>query len=347
MWSDKNLWWYCINRVIRRNVSSDEVLEWTEGRKNGPVDVESIFYCNSNRVINIVKKIYEKIDAFVKAHKGDDDKLFRNAILKLDDGRKITVPFARKGKITLHNNRENDTLQEDFDVDFVISPNHFRYKFLVEISFDNLDKSFSFAERNAYSYVENIDEEQMETIMSYLEQLYKQISTLEYDEDETYSIDNFTDEGRKQYNIIQQFNEEMKKLRETNPESSVLPSVETAVNWWIDQITGSMLADSFWDNLYFAFATADQDKIAAFKKSLSEILMDELSKGKEPNLSVGYGSNALLTKAMYESGINYSYSTTPQKIYMVVGSNSVKVSVGDEAQFEEIFADEVQKRKVK
>ena len=36
-----------------------------------------------------------------------------------------------------------------------------------------------------------------------------------------------------------------------------------------------------------------------------------------------------------------------QKIYMVVGSNSVKVSVGDEAQFEEIFADEVQKRKVK
>ena len=53
-WRQENDWHYTVGR---RNVSSGEVIEWTEGRKNGTVDEESIFYCNSNRVINIVKKI--------------------------------------------------------------------------------------------------------------------------------------------------------------------------------------------------------------------------------------------------------------------------------------------------
>ena len=41
-----------------------------------------------DKVIMLGKEIYKKVYDFVQANKGDDNKLFKKAMLKLKDGRK-------------------------------------------------------------------------------------------------------------------------------------------------------------------------------------------------------------------------------------------------------------------
>ncbi len=312
-----------------------------------------------NQVKNIGKEIYEKVSAFVQANKGDDDKLYSNAILRLSDGRKMVVPFNAWGgqpDIKIWNYQWNEELQRGSGDSFSIMPKS-GYGFLVDITFYYLDKDqvdFTASEKE-YPYKSDLTEEQKETIKSYMAQLYEQISTLVYDKEATRSVGNFTSEAKKQYNI-QQFNEEMRKLSETNPDSKVLPSVETAINWWINQFTGSRLGGSIGDdfNSVLAMTMADQvfsqtsvneTQVAAFRESLSKALMDELSKGIEPDLDVDYGPRGILADAMVESRI--SGSEAPFKTRMVVGVNSVRVSAGYGAKYEEIFADEVEEEKAK
>lgn len=312
-----------------------------------------------NQVKAIGKEIYEKVSSFVQANKGDDDKLYSNAILRLSDGRQMVVPFNAWGgqpDIKIWNYQWNEELQRGSGDSFSIMLES-GYGFLVDITFFYLDKDdvYFIASEKEYHYKRDLTEEQKETIKSYMAQLYEQISTLEYDKEATRSVSNFTHEARKQYNI-QQFNEEMRKLNETNPDSKVLPSVETAINWWIKQFTGSRRGGSIGDDFNFvlAMAMADQvfsqtsvneTQVAAFRESLSKALMDKLSKGIKPSLEVDYGPSGILADAMVESGI--SGNKAPFKTSMVVGVNSVMVSAGYGAKYEEIFANEVQEEKAK
>ena len=312
-----------------------------------------------NQVKAIGKEIYEKVSAFVQANKGDDDKLYSKAILRLSDGRKMVVPFNAWGgqpDIKIWNYQWNEELQRGSGDSFSIMHKS-GYGFLVDITLYYLDKDqvdFKASEKE-YPDKNDLTEEQKETIKSYMAQLYEQISTLEYDKEATRSIGNFTFEAEKQYNI-QQFNEEMRKLSEINPDSKILPSVETAINWWINQFTGSRLGGSIGDDFNFvlAMAMADQvfsqtsvneTQVAAFRESLSKALMDKLSKGIEPVLDVDYGPSGILDDAMVESGI--SGNKAPFKTRMVVGVNNVRVSAGYRAKYEEIFANEVQEKKAK
>ena len=312
-----------------------------------------------NQVKAIGKEIYEKVYTFVQANKGDDDKLYSKAILRLSDGRKIVVPFnAWYGQpdIEIWNYKWNEKLQRGSGDSFSIIPKS-GYGFLVDITLYYLDKDkvkFTASEED-YPYKSDLTEEQKETIKSYVAKLYEQISTLEYDKEATRSVGNYTFEARKQYNI-QQFNEEMRKLSETNPNSKVLPSVETAINWWINQITGSRLGGSIGDdsNSVFAMEMADhffsqtsvnETQVAAFRELLSKTLMYKLSKGIEPDLEVDYSPRGILADAMEESGI--SGNKAPFKTNMVVGVNSVRVSTGYRAEYEEIFANEVHEEKAK
>lgn len=312
-----------------------------------------------NQVKAIGKEIYEKVYTFVQANKGDDDKLYSKAILRISDGRKIVVPLnAWDGQpdIEIWNYKWNEKLQRGSGDSFSIIPKS-GYGFLVGIKLYYLDKdkvSFTASEED-YPYKSDLTEEQKENIKSYVAQLYEQISTLEYDKEATRSVSNFTFEARKQYNI-QQFNEEMRKLSETNPDSKVLPSVETAINWWINQITGSRLGGSIGDdsNSVFTMEMADhlfsqtsvnETQVATFRELLSKTLMYKLSKGIEPALEVDYSPRGILADAMVESGI--SDNKAPFKTNMVVGVNSVRVNTGYRAEYEEIFANEVHEEKAK
>lgn len=312
-----------------------------------------------NQVKAIGKEIYEKVSAFVQANKGDDDELYKNAILRLSDGREMFFPFNAWGdqpNIEIWNYQWNEELQRGAGDSFSIMSKS-GYGFLVNITLYYLDKDqvdFTASEQES-PYKRDLTEEQKETIKSYMAQLYEQISTLEYDKEATRSVSNFTHEARKQYNI-QQFNEEMRKLRETNPDSKVLPSVETAINWWINQFTGSRLGGSIGDdfnsvlamtmnNQIFSQTSVNESQVAAFRESLSKALMDKLSKGIEPDLDVDYGPSRILADAMVASGI--SGNKAPFKTRMVVGVNSVRVSAGYRAKYEEIFANQVQEEKTR
>ncbi len=311
------------------------------------------------QVIAIGKEIYEKVSAFVQANKGDDDKLYRCAKLRLSDGRQMIVPFDPWGAtpdIDISNYQWFEVPKRGAGDYFHIFHKS-AYGFLVKINLFYLDREpldFPASEEENY-YKTDLTEEEKEIIKLYMAQLYEQIPTLEYDKEATHSVDNFTEKAREQYNI-QQFNEEMRKLRETNPDSKVLPSVETAINWWINQFTGSRLGGSIGDDFNalltmamaekaFSQTSVNETQIVTFRESLSKALMDELSKGREPQLSVDYAPSGILDDAMEEAEI--SGNKAPFKTTMFVGVNSVMVRAGYRSKFEEIFANEVQEEKAK
>ena len=302
-----------------------------------------------NLVIKLGKEIYEKVLTFVQTNKGDDDKYYSNAILKLSDGRKIIVSFDGLLKnLEIWNHHWNEEFQKGSGDSLIITHNT-PFGFSIDISLYYLDKDdidFYASEKEIPYYIKSdLTKEQKETIKLYIEQLYKQIATLEYDKEATHSVNNFTPIVRKQYNI-QLFKNKMKELNETNHESNILPSVETAINWWINQITGPKIGGSIGNdfnsiiamtiaNHIFSQTSVDEIQIAKFRELLSKSLMDELSKGIEPNLVTDYGPGGILANAMKES--NISEIKVPFKTKMVVGINSVKVSAGYQAEYKEIF----------
>ena len=311
-----------------------------------------------NQVMIIGKEIYEKVFSFVQTNKGDDDRLYNSAILKLSDGRKVVVSFPKwdKGEITISNYKWNKKLERDEGEYFYILPES-GYGFLINITFYYLDKDdliFTISEKENPYKVELTDEEK-EIIKTYMEKLYEQMDTLKYDKEATHSISNYTYEAKKQYNI-QQFYEEWKKIREINPESEFLPSVETAVNWWVEQLTGANMGGSLGDdfnsvlgmalaNQVFTQTSIEEPQIVKFKESLSKALMYELSIGKEPRLEVDYGPSGILANAMADSGI--SSNKAPFKTTMIVQVNSVSVSAGYRAKYKEIFANQAQEETTK
>lgn len=312
-----------------------------------------------SQVKTLGKDIYKKVSAFVETNKGDDDKLYRSAILRLSDGREMVVPFhpwVDQSDIMILNYKWDEEFQRNVGDSFSVMHKS-RYGFLVDITLYYLDKdNLEFtASEEEYPYKKELTDEEKEIIKTYMAQLYEQINTLEYDKKATHSVSNFTREAATQYSI-QQFNEAMKKMSETNPESKFLPSVETAVNWWINQLTGSRLGGSVGSdfNSHLAMVMADQvfsqtsineTQVAKFRDSLSKSLMDKLSKGMEPELKVDYEPSEILADAMVESGINVSKA--PFKTRMVVGLNSVRVSTGYGANYKEIFANQTQEEKTK
>ena len=305
-----------------------------------------------DKVIMLGKEIYKKVYDFVQANKGDDNKLYRKAILKLNDGRKMEFLLELslgEADVKIWNYNWNDELQSGEGDAFSIMPRT-QYGFLISVNFyylNNVNFYFTTSEKN-YPYKKELTDEDMKKIVLYMNKLYELTDTLEYDKEATQSVNNLTYDAKKQYNI-QQFNEAMQNLSE----KSVLPSVETAVNWWIHQFTGfinggsigndfnSILTMSMVDNIFTRTSINDK-QIIEFRKFLSKKLMDELSKGREARLDVDYGPSDILADAMEAAGIDSIKA--PFKTHMIVGVNSVRVSVGYGAKYEEIYNNAKQKK---
>lgn len=307
-----------------------------------------------NQIKLLGKDIYQKVISFVEANKGDDDKLYESAILNLKDGRRMRVcfdSFRGTPNINISNYNWNEELQRGAGDYFHIMPKS-GYGFLVGINLCYLDKDevdFTASEIK-YPHQKELTEEEANAIKNYMAQLYEQVSTLEYDKEATRSISNFTREARRQYNI-QLFNSEMKKLNDTESTNKILPSVETAVNWWINIMNGPTLGGSLGDDInahltmravekQFSQTAIDGNQLIMFRDSLSQAIMDQLSQGLEVKLDVDYGPSGILLDAIMESGI--SGNKTPFKTNMVVNVDSVRVSAGYRAKYEEIFNNSVQ-----
>ena len=314
------------------------------------------------QIMEIGREIYEKVSTFVKENKGRDSRLYNNAILKLGDGREMVYPFKPFGEsnVKIWNYQWNDELQRGSGDAFGIMLDS-GYGFLVDVHFYYLDKEnlYYTASEKDYPYNKELTDEEKEDILLYLVQLQEQIPTLVYDKEATHTVSNYTYEAKHNYNI-RQYNKEMKKLSKNDPESTVLPSVETAVNWWIIQFMGPKLGGWLGNdfasvmgmvlaNDIFSDTQVTKDQLLVFRKELSKVIMEKLSKGYEVDLKTDYSAEGILADAMIKAKI--SGAKCPMKTQMYVGVNSVRVSAGYQAEIQEIYAienkDEDPKKNVK
>lgn len=314
-----------------------------------------------NIVLSLGKEIYQIVTDFVEENKGNDDKLYRSAILKLKDGRVMRVPFNahEQGEVSLSidnhewNSDLGKTVGEYFCID-TPTPHGMFVDGAVFFDYDRVDVRFSFSESPYYPIMPMTSD--VEFVKKFVLQIRDGVSKLEYDKEATCSIDNLNYEEKKKYNI-DRFNFEVAVAKENGYD--VIPSVETAVDIWCDMLFNiEKTCDSYdlnsqiinkLSNCRFASYEIKEEQIAKFKHVLKDGIMKLLSNGREAKLEFDYFPVGMLSVALDESGItNYKI---PFKTVMDVGVDSVQLGVmgNDGYEYKEVFIcdnqDEVIKRR--
>ena len=300
----------------------------------------------NNEIKTIGKDIYEKVSAFVEANKGSDPDFYNVAILNLSDGRKMFFSFDSHGWLRIFNFEWNDELDKGSGEEFNISAKS-TYGFLVNINILTLDKdylSFTVADDN-HQFQGELSDENKNIIKNYMTKLQEQIQTLEYDKEATCSIENMNFKARKEYKI-QKFNDEVKKMLEEDPTSRALPSVQTAVDWWVEKLTAAKNGQNY-SKMFGPLAkdlilqnSINDIQLDKFKNLLSQAIMNKLEQGNAVELSTDYSINGILRDAL--EGAKISLQETPYKPIMNVDVDSVRVAVSYQDKFEEIFNNSVE-----
>ena len=187
-------------------------------------------------VKNIGKDILNIVIKVIEENKGDDDKYYENAYLKLQDGTQITVRFKNYlRKLIMSRLVWNNEYERNEGYYFSINT-HTRYGFCVDVSLRYLDKeNLDYVASDKDYGNKELNEQEIETVIKFIDELHNKFLTVKYDKENTQRVENYNYEQACKYNK-QRFNEAMNKLREKNSDCEVLPSVETAVDWWINAI---------------------------------------------------------------------------------------------------------------
>ena len=255
-----------------------------------------------DQVIKIGKEIKSRVLSYVLVNKGDDDKKYNYAFLNLKDGRTIEVPFYPV-TCDLFINNQNKTTNEFF---YIISKS--RFGFLVSFSFDYQDKKSILYQAAEIEYQKKeLTEGEKKMILDYMNTLNELTKSLNYDKEKTQSIDNLNPDQKKAYNIVQYYNEITASL-ENNPNSNTIPSVETAVNWWLSNMNTSIT----------------ENELMKFKEELNLRIMMELSKGNEIYLDSEYGPRGILRDVLESLRLDLTSISANAKMVINVTNTILK-----------------------
>lgn len=295
-----------------------------------------------NIIIKLGKKIKENVITFVEKNKSDDDKLYKYAILKLKDERIMKFSFEHNDNLSdidIWNCSKNETSNR-YEGDCLFITEDSYHGISIEIylyNYDGRDLSFTISERN-WKDKDIISTKDVIDIFCYMMNIYLHTFELEYDEKATKSISNFTEEAKIEYKREYNeklFNNEINKLSETGSQSRILPSVETAVNYWLDLI--KKMND---------ITSIDIDKLEKFKDLLSKEIMERLKQGVDNVcLSVDYNPQYLLGDVLSKTSI--SGIMLPKKTNMVVKIDSVEVTSEPEPLFQIVDNFYQEKKKIR
>jgi len=282
----------------------------------------------------------------IEKNKGDDEKYYNNLYLKIKDGAKVYIPVRclnnHNKELAIRNYRWNDKYQRNEGYYIHIMTNS-RYGFLVSIDLHYLNRDdikHTACDKEYNNEELSVDDKNI--IKKFLENIHNQFLIVEYDKEKTQQVENYNYEEECKYNK-QKYDNVMNKLKESNPDIEVLPSIEVAVNWWVDAIKSKNrvkpFGSEFSDIIYASLLTDERDKqiveeeqIEVFRNTLTNLLIENLSKGEELILGVGWH---LICDAMDEAHI--STLRAPYRTSMTVTAENVTVNDGYSYEDIEIY----------
>ena len=289
-------------------------------------------------ILELGKKIYEKIWNFVQANKGDDDKYYENCYLRLPDGRAICLHFSgfdtHKTSIRMtytEHHPEYMVFRSDY---LTIIPQKSTRGFLVRATLNQLNKTvFDFMAIEGDSNEEcMLTAEEKEKALAYFKSLYGDLDELQYD-DAMHSVDNLRSDIREMYKA-NQYEEAIRQMAIENPEAKVIPAIETAVNWWINAIICCKSGASIGEDAIRKFNTPrtsyfsliGEEKIAEFRNILTQKIKAQLRNGKDVTIeTVGNKESLILRSALTEAHIDIARFKDP--ICMIISADNVHVSL--------------------
>lgn len=261
--------------------------------------------------------IYKRIEEFVNANKGDDDKEYDKAFIVLDDGRRIFFPFEKmNNQVRVWKYNLNEGVRSYGDSCDILPTTDCGLVCNVQIFISDKDViRLTVSEKKTHNN-HVITDEQFQLLDNYLTKLGLSLATMKYDHEATRADDNLTIKALVARNK-QEFEDEVKKeFGDADPKTVILPSVAESVNWWVNAIKepsneNGGLGDDFnysvanaTGALNFAPTAVTDMQLEIFRDILSRKMMEQLRHGLPARIDYSYTSRSYLHDALEEANIS-------------------------------------------
>ncbi len=289
-----------------------------------------------NKLLEKAKAIYRRIEDYVNANKDNDARDYRGAYIKLPENRKIFFPFDEaNNQVRIWRYNLNEGERNYGDSCYILPTCDCGFVCNVQIFVSDKDKIDLVVTEKKASINHVLSEEQFQLFDNYLIRLNEALDAMSYDYEGTRKEDNYTSEAIVRINA-KRCEDEIKKLYgDADPKTVTLPSVETAVNWWIEAIKapqeGTIGADfnsryaNPTDSISFSTTAVSDMQLEIFKDVLSRRLMEQLRRGLPARIDFDFSARSFLHDALEES--NISDARLPYRTSMTVDVDSVKLVV--------------------
>lgn len=276
-------------------------------------------------ILFVGKDFYQKVKAFVQANKNDDDKFYKFAVLRLPNDKQINFSFDESlsyGKLGIkiiemyYSEDKNDKCGEFVSI---LPDSVYGFSIICNLYLPNKHRIELYIADNIpscnISLPKTVDDGMK--IVTYISDLYEQLAGIEYDTLATHESTNLTKNGR-----IIKCKEAVEKLYENNSQADFLPSVSFAADWCSDALNITDYVGEKGELL--------------FKKTLSSLIMEELSQGYSSDLQIKDELyRGILHQALNFVGIDtYKLNFTGN---VIVDIDSVKVRETEDDPYIEIF----------
>ena len=287
-------------------------------------------------------KIYTFLLHIIKEDMEDDIKYYDEVIFNDIDGYQITYKINNK-EFTIKRKDEYAIRITKDDMNIFSDDCHNKYSYDTSLDKKVNDPEWANSEwiKHDYEYQNMLSKETKDYIFNALTKVNDVIDGATINYDATEDVDNFNWTLLDIYSkyIYVKAKEYLKANNKT-----VLPSVEAAVNWWVETLsapptkhTGDALTDIF--GTAITPDSSENEDMELFKKTLSKLIMDDLYEynGDIIKIDNDYGPGYLLCDAMKEANINFMKA--PWKMGMIISPSTVWVREGYGSGDKKIYED--------
>ena len=270
-----------------------------------------------NALLEKAGAIYRRVEEFVAANKGEDDKEYEKAYIALDDGRKIFFPFDEKSRqVRVWKYNLNEGVRSYGDSCDILPTTDCGLVCTVQIFISDKDAVKLTVSEKKTRNNHIISDEQFQLLDNYLTKLALSLETMKYDHEATRDDDNLTI-GARVARSKQEFEDEIKmNFGDADPKTVILPSVKESVDWWVNAIKepsneNGGLGDDFnysvanaTGALNFAPTAVTEMQLEIFRDILSRRMMEQLRNGLPARIDYSYSSRSYLHDALEEANIS-------------------------------------------
>ena len=280
-----------------------------------------------NRMVDKAEALHYNLTAFLRHYMGSDWRYYKYGYLKMGD-RSIKINFNRSEyDVTCYHYKHVPGNERWIGDEFCLIPDYCD-GFLLDMRFIKSDHEHYtlLACKTPHPYEEMLTTSEMKDFENLIDELDRQLPTLEYDAEKTHVPSNLNLKSEYVRNKLI-YDEEVENLKDGEV---FVPAVKAAVDWWVENMGGNCfrgksgmtgMAGAFYlwaQQKQFMSTNPTQEDFDKFRVLLGNLITERISQGYDIRLTTDWGPEGILSDVIVEAGINTARAPINTSMYIDV-----------------------------